>query len=73
MDLASTIRSVPDFSIEGILFYDITTLLKNPAALRESIDQVVDRVAEFKRRSGQLLIVDDSRNSEGGSNDARSI
>ena len=43
MDLASTIRSVPDFPVEGILFYDITTLLKNPAALKESIDQLVDR------------------------------
>ena len=41
MDLASTIRSVPDFPIEGILFYDITTLLKNPAALRESVDRLV--------------------------------
>ena len=33
---------MPNFPIEGILFYDITTLLKNPAALKESIDQVVD-------------------------------
>lgn len=41
MDLASTIRSVPDFPVEGILFYDITTMLKNPAALQESIDQLV--------------------------------
>ncbi|MCB0209657.1 MAG: adenine phosphoribosyltransferase [Anaerolineae bacterium] len=40
MDLATTIRSVPDFPIEGILFYDITTLLKNPAALKETIDQL---------------------------------
>lgn len=43
MDLASTIRSVPDFPIEGILFYDITTLLKDPSALKESIDQLVER------------------------------
>jgi adenine phosphoribosyltransferase len=42
MDLASTIRSVPDFPVEGILFYDITTLLKDPAALKESVDQLVD-------------------------------
>ena len=42
MDLASTIRSVPNFPIEGILFYDITTLLKNPAALKESVDQLVN-------------------------------
>ena len=43
MDLASTIRSVPDFPVEGILFYDITTLLKDPAAFKESIDQLVAR------------------------------
>ena len=42
MDLASTIRSVPDFPVEGILFYDITTLLKNPTALKESVDRLVD-------------------------------
>jgi adenine phosphoribosyltransferase len=40
MDLKSTIRSVPDFPKKGILFYDITTLLKDPAALKESIDQL---------------------------------
>ena len=43
MNLVSTIRSVPDFPMEGILFYDITTLLKNPAALRSSIDQLTER------------------------------
>lgn len=42
MDLAATIRSVPDFPIKGILFYDITTLLKNPAALKESIDRLTN-------------------------------
>ena len=42
MDLVSTIRSVPDFPIEGILFYDITTLLKNPDALKQSVDQLVN-------------------------------
>jgi adenine phosphoribosyltransferase len=42
MDLVSTIRSVPDFPVKGILFYDITTLLKNPAALKTSIDQFVN-------------------------------
>lgn len=40
MNLASTIRSVPDFPAEGILFYDITTMLKDPVALKESIDQL---------------------------------
>ncbi len=42
MDLAATIRSVPDFPIKGILFYDITTMLKDPAALKECIDRLTD-------------------------------
>ena len=46
MDLASTIRGVPDFPIEGILFYDITTLLKNPAALKASIDRLTQNYEE---------------------------
>ncbi len=43
MDLKQTIRSVPDFPIEGILFYDITTLLKDPDALKASIDQLTEK------------------------------
>ena len=43
MDLTSTIRSVPDFPVEGILFYDITTLLKNPSAFKYSVDQLLER------------------------------
>ena len=46
MDLASTIRSVPDFPVEGILFYDITTLLKNPQALRNTIDQLAQQYTD---------------------------
>jgi adenine phosphoribosyltransferase len=41
MDLASTIRDVPDFPQKGILFKDITTLLKNPAALQETIERML--------------------------------
>ncbi|MGC8880109.1 MAG: adenine phosphoribosyltransferase, partial [Anaerolineae bacterium] len=37
MDLASLIRDVPDFPVPGILFKDITTLLRNAAALREVV------------------------------------
>ena len=36
--LKTIIRSVPDFPKAGILFYDITTLLQDPAGLRASID-----------------------------------
>ena len=35
--LKAKIRHVPDFPKPGILFYDITTVLKDPAAYRESI------------------------------------
>jgi adenine phosphoribosyltransferase len=37
-DLRAKIREVPDFPKPGILFYDITTLLKDAAAFGESID-----------------------------------
>ena len=37
-DLKTLIREVPDFPKPGILFYDITTLLKNKDGLRASID-----------------------------------
>jgi adenine phosphoribosyltransferase len=37
-DLKQFIREVPDFPKPGILFYDITTLLKNPSGLRTTLD-----------------------------------
>lgn len=43
MDLKSTIRSIPDFPKPGILFRDITTLLKDPAAFRFVIDELAER------------------------------
>jgi adenine phosphoribosyltransferase len=46
MDLASLIRSVPDFPVDGILFYDITTLLKDADGLKESIDRLADHYKE---------------------------
>lgn len=53
MDLTTTIRSIPDFPVSGILFYDITTLLKSPDALRESIDQL----ANYYQDKGIDLVV----------------
>jgi adenine phosphoribosyltransferase len=41
-DLRAKIREIPDFPKPGILFYDITTLLKDPAAYRESVDLMVE-------------------------------
>src|SRR3989442_3659019 len=40
--LRAKIREVPDLPKPGILFYDITTLLKDPAAYRESIDLMME-------------------------------
>jgi adenine phosphoribosyltransferase len=37
-DLKALIREVPDFPKPGINFYDITTLLKEPAGLRQTVD-----------------------------------
>ena len=44
-DLRAKIREVPDFPKPGILFYDITTLLKEPEAFREVVDRMTDQVA----------------------------
>jgi adenine phosphoribosyltransferase len=41
MDLKAHIRHVPDFPKPGILFYDITTLLKEPAGFRATVDALV--------------------------------
>jgi len=40
MDLKKYIRSVKDYPKKGILFRDITTLIKNKEAFRETIDQM---------------------------------
>jgi len=42
--LRARIREIPDFPKPGILFYDITTLLKERDAFREVIDRMADRV-----------------------------
>jgi len=41
-DLKKLIREVPDFPKPGILFYDITTLLKDPIGLRQAVDALAD-------------------------------
>jgi len=45
MDLRSIIRDVPDFPQQGILFRDITPVLHDPEALRDSIRQMTDALA----------------------------
>ena len=48
MDLKEYIRSIPDYPKKGILFRDITTLIKNEKAFRGCIDQIVERSKKFK-------------------------
>ena len=42
MDLKNYIRSIPDYPKKGILFRDITTLIKDSNAFNYSIDQIID-------------------------------
>jgi adenine phosphoribosyltransferase len=40
--LRKNLREIPDFPIPGILFYDVTTLFKNPECLKEIIDTLYE-------------------------------
>jgi adenine phosphoribosyltransferase len=51
-DLKQYIREVPDFPKPGILFYDITTLLKDPRALRMTVDRFV---WQFEKRVDKVV------------------
>ena len=48
MDLKDYIRSIPDYPKKGILFRDITTLIKNAQAFKETINQIVEKSKSFK-------------------------
>ena len=48
MDLKDYIRSIKDYPKKGILFRDITTLIKNETAFEEAINQIVERSIKFK-------------------------
>ena len=48
MNLKDFIRSIPDYPKKGILFRDITTLIKNENAFAETINQIVERSKKYK-------------------------
>ena len=48
MDLKKHIRSIPDYPKKGILFRDITTLIKNEKAFTKTIDLIVERSKQFQ-------------------------
>ena len=47
MNLKDYIRSIPDYPKKGILFRDITTLIKNENAFEETINQIVERSKKY--------------------------
>ncbi|HOA41328.1 MAG TPA: adenine phosphoribosyltransferase [Halanaerobiales bacterium] len=47
MDLQKFIRDIPDFPKEGIIFKDITPLLKDAAAFDEAINRMIDYYQNF--------------------------
>ena len=48
MNLKNYIRSIPNYPKEGILFRDITTLIKDADAFEECINQIIERSKNYK-------------------------
>ena len=48
MDLKDYIRSIPDYPKKGILFRDITTLIKNEKAFSETINLMIDKLKKYE-------------------------
>ena len=57
-DLRRLIREIPDFPKPGILFYDITTLLKDAAAYRRAVDLMTE---PYRRRPIDKVVGMESR------------
>ena len=47
MNLKNFIRSIPDYPKKGILFRDITTLIKDQNAFAETINQIIERSKKY--------------------------
>ena len=58
MELKSFIRAIPDFPKKGILFRDITPLLKDKLAFKKAIDMLA---AEFKSKKIDVVVAVESR------------
>ena len=48
MNLKDFIRSIPDYPKKGILFRDITTLIKDEKAFEETINQIVEKSKKYQ-------------------------
>jgi len=58
VDLRKWIRDIPDFPVKGIIFRDITPLLKDPEAFREAINMMKEKVSDIKI---DLLVAPEAR------------
>ena len=57
-DLKKLIREIPDFPKAGILFYDVTTLLRDPEGFRIAVDSMA---TPFEGRSIDVIVGIESR------------
>ncbi len=48
MDLLARVRTVPDFPVPGILFYDVASLLEQPDAWQEVLDRLEQQVEAWR-------------------------
>jgi len=53
-ELARSIRDIPDFPEEGVVFKDITTLIIDPRLFKEAIDRMAEEFFREGDRSGGL-------------------
>ena len=58
MDLKESIRSIVDWPIDGVIFRDLTTLMKDPEAFKTSCDVLYDR---YKDQNIDKIIGIDAR------------
>ena len=58
LNLKSCIRDIPDFPKKGIIFKDITTLLKNGKAFKQVVDEIV---AKFKNKKVDFVLSVEAR------------
>ena len=48
MDIKNHIRTIPDFPKPGILYYDISTLLRHKDAWKATVDQMAERISKYE-------------------------
>lgn len=55
MDLDKKIRRVPNFPKEGILFYDVTSLLQDAKAFRQAVNEMVEHYVKSEKHFDKIV------------------